>query len=386
MSGNIVTNLLRSFLSETRIQPLEQKVQELLQNLDTYQALVESTTDHIFMVDRQHRYLFINRIHLARLNLPIGTVLGRSYADFHHPEGTRTFTGNVEKVFQTGISVQQEYESFRDHRYFIRTYSPVRLPFPMGEIKAVAVVSKDVTELKQAEQLYQALAEKSPFCIYIVQNDQFQWVNPKFLEFTGYSAEEIQSMAPLDIVCPDDAGWVRCNAIAMLKGKPVQPYEFRIISKDGEIRWSREAVASVLYKGIRSVVGSGVDITRRKAAEEALALAEPFRLESEDAYYELDLKGNAVELNEAFSALSGYNRNDFIGKNYRSYMDQTNMEIARGAFNEVFRTGIPKRGIILEIRTREGAAKKLRASVNPVRAEDGGIVGFQGTLREFDKN
>lgn len=388
MGTGILKNFFQSVLEEVRIQPLEQKVQELLQDLDTYRALVESTTDHIFMVDRQCRYQFINRVHLASMNLPLGAVLGRNYGDFHHPEGTRAFAANVGNVFQTGLSIQQEHNSIGDKRHFLRTFSPVRLPFPMGEIKAVAIVSKDITELKQVERLYQTLTEKSPFCIYILQNGQFHWVNQKFAEFVGYAADELSSMSSLDIVCPDDAGWVRCNAIAMLKGEAVLPYEYRVIAKDGDVKWCREAVVSVLYKGIRSVIGSAVDITAQKAAEEALATQGPFHQECvntiDDAYYEVDLKGNAVKFNDAFFRLSGYGRDAFPGTNYRSYMDRTSADAAFRAFNEVFRTGVPKTGVKLEIKTPGGQRKKVEASVSPVRAEDGVIVGFDGVIREAD--
>ncbi|MDD5167945.1 MAG: PAS domain S-box protein [Syntrophales bacterium] len=267
----MIKDILERLLQATRIKPLEKKVHELLQDLDTYRALVESTTDHIFMVDRKCRYLFINRCHLASMDMPMSAVLGRSYGDFHQPEETHTFAKNIEEVFRTGLSTQQEYQRARDKKYFLRTFSPVRLPFPVGEIKAVAIVSKDITELQQIEHLYRALAEKSLFGVYILQNGQFQWINQRFVESIGYKAQELVGMSPLDIVHRDDLGRVRRNALAMLRGESSTPYEYRIITKDGAIRWCRESVTSVIYKGMRSVLGSTVDITQLKHAEDALA-------------------------------------------------------------------------------------------------------------------
>lgn len=63
---------------------------------------------------------------------------------------------------------------------------------------------------------------------------------------------------------------VRENAIAMLKGERSTPYKYRIINKDGDVRWMLEGVASVEYQGRRAAVGHSMDITERERAQEKL--------------------------------------------------------------------------------------------------------------------
>ena len=65
-------------------------------------------------------------------------------------EVTNRFTEIVDEVFRTGKSVQLEHKSRRDDNYFLLTLSPVIESG--GEITAVTVVSKKITELKKMEE------------------------------------------------------------------------------------------------------------------------------------------------------------------------------------------------------------------------------------------
>ena len=80
---------------------------ELLRKLDIYRNLVEATTDSIYMVDRQCRYIYINAKHCLRLGLPQDDLMGSHYKDFHTPEETADFSENVAEVFKTGLSFQR---------------------------------------------------------------------------------------------------------------------------------------------------------------------------------------------------------------------------------------------------------------------------------------
>jgi len=127
------------------------RAEETLQESEEkYRSLVESTENSIYLVDRNFRYLFANKKYLSRFNFPIDKVKGRTYSDFHSKAGTQDFTAKVHKVFETGQSLSYEYQSERDGRYFIRTLSPVKEQ--NGRTISVTVISKDITDRKQAEE------------------------------------------------------------------------------------------------------------------------------------------------------------------------------------------------------------------------------------------
>jgi diguanylate cyclase (GGDEF)-like protein/PAS domain S-box-containing protein len=122
---------------------------------EKYSSLVESTEDSIYLLDRGYRYLFINKKHLSRLGISGDGYTGKKYGDFHMPEVTNRFTKIVDEVFKKGKSVQLEHKSQRDDNYFLLTLSPVM--GSGGEITAVTVVSKKITELKKMEEELRAL-------------------------------------------------------------------------------------------------------------------------------------------------------------------------------------------------------------------------------------
>ncbi len=127
----------------THIKELNRMQEDLNRSEEHYRSLVESTDDSIYLVNRDYRYLFMNKRHQSRMGLKENEFMGRPYGEFHSPGGTKEFEKRVDEVFSTGESVQQEHKSHRDNRYFLRTFSPIKNPF--GRVEAVTVVSKDIT-------------------------------------------------------------------------------------------------------------------------------------------------------------------------------------------------------------------------------------------------
>jgi diguanylate cyclase (GGDEF)-like protein/PAS domain S-box-containing protein len=113
-------------------------------------SLIESSDDSIYLVNRDCRYIFMNRKHLERLKLSKGQIKGRLYSEFHSPVETRWFSEKISGVFITGISAKYEYKSQRDGKYFLQTFSPVKNL--NGEITAVTIISKEITALKEVEE------------------------------------------------------------------------------------------------------------------------------------------------------------------------------------------------------------------------------------------
>jgi PAS domain S-box-containing protein len=125
-------------------------------------------------------------------------------------------------------------------------------------------------ECKQAEEQFRGLAANSPVGVYIVQKGKFVYTNPQFQRDSGYREDELLGMEALSLVFPKDREIVRDNALQMLKGKRVVPYEFRITNKNGEIKWALESVASIQHQGKQATISSYQDITERKKTEQQM--------------------------------------------------------------------------------------------------------------------
>lgn len=139
---------------------LKRSQEETFKAWEQYRSLVESTDDSVYLVNGECRFLYVNQRYLSRLGLSLEQVFGKKYEDFNPPEVSREFCQKVNEVFQSGSSVQYEHRSLRDGRYFLRTLSPVK--DSQGNVVAVTVVSKDITDLKRTQMQLSYLATHDP--------------------------------------------------------------------------------------------------------------------------------------------------------------------------------------------------------------------------------
>jgi len=271
------TSKLRNINEDLQKEIAERKQAEeaLRESEEKYRSLA-TTSDSMYIVDRDYKYLFMNEKHLSRFSLPLDKIVGRPYSDFHSRNSTEEFVEKVDLVFATGTSVQDEFRSERDDQYFLRTFSPVKDREGRVTI-AVTVASKDITERKKAEkalqeseELYRVLAEKSFAGVYVVQDGKFCFINSKAASYSGYTLEELIGKESMSLVHPEDREHLKKHAIDMLRGERTLPYEFRVITKEGNIIWFMETITSILWKGKRAVLANCMDLTERKRMEEQI--------------------------------------------------------------------------------------------------------------------
>ncbi|MDQ7831104.1 MAG: transporter substrate-binding domain-containing protein [Desulfovibrionaceae bacterium] len=133
--------------------------------------------------------------------------------------------------------------------------------------------------LRESEERYRLLFEQSLDAIAIQQGvpPVFTWVNPAFCELFGYAPEEIYALAPeqmWSLVYPEDRDMVRQSLLDRLSGKVDEVrYAFRILRKDGEVRWVEITGRRMERDGRPLNMSIYRDTTARQQAEEALLAA-----------------------------------------------------------------------------------------------------------------
>jgi len=193
-------------------------------------------------------------------------------------------------------------------------------PFSDEEIRLISAIA-DLTgiyfERKYSQQMFQNLADNSPISIYIVQDRKFQYVNPQFIKSCGYSEDELLNMNYSALVFPEDRANTRRLAVEMIKGQSHTPYEFRVVSKDGSIKWIMESISSIQYNGRPATIGSHLDITEFKNAEESLRESEEFNFSLlENSPYQISVINPDTSIryiNPAFEKANGWTLEEIIG-------------------------------------------------------------------------
>ncbi len=140
-----------------------------------------------------------------------------------------------------------------------------------GRAVAAEGFIRDLTERKTADFELESSKQNALIGHYIVQDNQFRYVNPVFTRITAYTAEELKGKHPMFLVHGDYQEYVRHNAVGMLKGERNTPYEFCIVDKSGNIKWIMETVTSIQYGGGRAALGYFMDITARRDMKHNLA-------------------------------------------------------------------------------------------------------------------
>jgi PAS domain S-box-containing protein len=131
--------------------------------------------------------------------------------------------------------------------------------------------------LKESERRYRHLVESVTdyiYTVYIKDDAPVKTIHgPGCVAVTGYTAEEYEQDPYLwyRMVHQEDREAVNKQSDDILTGKAL-PIEHRIMHKNGSIRWVRNTPVPRYdeQKGLASYDGLVVDITERKAAEEAL--------------------------------------------------------------------------------------------------------------------
>src|SRR4030043_1367388 len=210
----------------------------------------------------------------------------------------------------------------------------------------------------ESAELAQALMRCAGTGIYIVQDGKFRYVNALFQELTGYSEPELLDKYSLDLVHPEDKETVRKKATESLKVGGSLPYEYRFVKKNGEIIWVLEKVTSTEHRGKRATVGSFLDITELKRLEETIKKSEErYRTileEIQDNYFETDLTGNFIFVNDSVSPTLGYSKEELVGMNYQVLAAKEDVEVLYRDFNRVFRTGETVKGLAYKFIQRDG--------------------------------
>jgi PAS domain S-box-containing protein len=161
---------------------------------EKYHSLVESTSDLIYIVDKECKYIFVNDMVLSQFGLLRSQILGKTFDAFHTTEETKNFAKNVNRVFETGTTIEYESYSKKYDKWLIKTLSPIKEPGTKNVI-AVSVISKNITECKKAEEdLKKAYNELKETQDQLIQNEKMAAIG----RLTSGIAHQIRN--PLGII------------------------------------------------------------------------------------------------------------------------------------------------------------------------------------------
>ena len=174
------------------------------------------------------------------------------------------------------------------------------------------------SESRELGERLQSLVEDALVGAYIMQDNRFIYVNWRIAEILGYSKEEILGKDAVEMVHPDDRAKVRENIRMRIEEKVKDLHsEFRMLKKDGGVVFVEVLSSYTLYQGKPSIIGSLLDISERKQAEEKIIRAKTEWERTFDTVPDLisiiDKDHQIMRVNEAMASRLGLKPDECVG-------------------------------------------------------------------------
>jgi PAS domain S-box-containing protein len=203
---------------------------------------------------------------------------------------------------------------------------------------------------------------------------------------TGYSREELLG-SHCSLVVGDDVSASAANlsrVLAAVAGDEHATLEADLLRADGE-RLPAESRFTPLPSDdgeYRGTVGVVRDISDRKERERELERYETIVETVGDGIYALDPDDRIVFVNEAFCALTGYDREELIGRHPTLINSREVNEAANDLQDEMLSTARDVSVIEFDVRTSGGETVPVESRISPYEYDDG-QYGRCGVVRDI---
>ncbi len=322
---------------KAEIQCRKELEKELRETLLLKNAILESSNGIVvFALDREYRYLDFTLLHKQTMKAIWGVDIekGKSMLDYIKNEKDRK---KAKKNFDRALAGEsfvliEEYGDEKLKRTFYEDrYSPVYNDD--GEIIGVSVFVIDITKqklietaLRESEEYNKVLFQDSLIPLVVMDSKTYEFTdcNRAAIKIYGFkNKEEVLGKTPADVSTPYQYNGEPSEKLAtkfiqkaLKEGKVI--FEWRHQRPDGSI-WDAEVqLITFFYKGKRHLQFSLLDITERKKLREKLIESEEkyriaFRTSPESIAI-TSLGGMIIDVNDGFTKLSGYSKEEAIGK------------------------------------------------------------------------
>ncbi len=192
------------------------------------------------------------------------------------------------------------------------------LAFGITSLRLRAKQDEAMQQLAASEQLFRALVENSPEPIARYDRELRRiYVNPAIRKLFKEPIEQVLRETPASaspLVDPDSYMAAIRHVIETAKE---QTHEGAYRTPDGEVRWSSWRFTPEFDADgkVATVLVISHDITERKHSEDSLRLAASVFATSQEGILISDAQNRIIDVNPAFTQLTGYRRDEALGRN-----------------------------------------------------------------------
>ena len=324
----VIKDITESKLSEMQVHDSEER----------YRATFEQAAVGIVLTSFDGMIVRCNARFAAIVGYPLEEIPGLSVRLITAPEDRAASAEVIQRVASgAGAEVLEKRYIRKDGSLFWAKTTVSMQRDGQGRPLHIIAFIEDINERKKAEmqlrdseERYRATFEQAPIgIVHASLEGRYLRCNARFAEIIGYPQEEVPGLSFQQITVPEDLESSLGLHHQLREGaEEIPSMEKRYVRKDGNLVWvrvtlspQRDGEGRLLY-----FIAIVEEIQARKEAEERLKVIQEALRRSEERYrtiFQMTLNAitiiriddeTCIDLNEAYIAITGYQREDVIGK------------------------------------------------------------------------
>ncbi|MBN2349095.1 MAG: PAS domain S-box protein [Bacteroidales bacterium] len=376
--------------------PDYERITELIKSEEGYRTLMHNFPNGaVLLYDFDLRFQIADGTGLSDFGITKADMLGKTIWEVFPPETCKIIEPDYRKTLE-GKLVTSEVP------YAGRMYYNYNLPVRDSDGKIIAgmVMTQDITERKRIEETLRESEEKLRLALEGAVADSWDMnlktgelmYSDQWARHLGYKTGEVPYTieGTTNILHPDDIPGNQKELEAYLSGKkPIYETETRIRRKDGTYAWilSRGKVVERDKKGnpVR-LIGTNIDITERKTADEVLNYHKELLIEmgrvAKIGGWEFDPVTGKGTWTEEVARIHDLDPNDETNmeRGLSFYQGDSRLKI-ENAIKEAIELG-KSYNVELELITEKGVHKWIQTIGHP-KVENGKVVKVRGSFQDI---
>ncbi|MFW9785028.1 MAG: PAS domain S-box protein, partial [Candidatus Heimdallarchaeota archaeon] len=193
---------------------------------------------------------------------------------------------DLHRCLDEKVNISREIKYFvnilKEERDLSAKFAYIPPDLVLLHIEDITEQRKSESKLRESEEKFRSITEQSFMGIFIIQDGRFKYLNKTMEKISGYSVEEMLTWSNKEIaklIHADDLDSVllrleRNRNSLQSDRENIKDYytnnSFRIIHRNGEIRWLEDYTTRILYQGVPANLISVVDVSEKKEAEQLI--------------------------------------------------------------------------------------------------------------------
>ena len=354
---------------------------------------------HLAYLDRDFNFVRVNEAYAKTCGYTAEEMIGKNHFELYpHKENEAIFKqvrdSGVAAEFHDKPLVFPEQQE-RGVTYWDWTLNSVKNS--SGKVEGLVLSLVETTDRKKVDEELRKSEQRHRS--YIEVTGELGWTTnaegecvedlPSWRNYTGQTFEEIKGSGWAKALHPDDLG----NALNVwkqaVKEKSKYEVEYRVRRYDGVYKYFMARGVPVLEEdgSVREWVGTCIDITDRKKAEEILLEQAMIIKSAPDAIFSTDSSFVIKSWNKAAEQIFGWTATEAIGKTAVSVFNIAYPTLdgvsRKSALKELLNAGFWKGEVIYH--NKDGSSIPVSVSVSLVKDREGNVAGTVAVVHDISK-